>query len=210
MVISTELQRALKAKVRSLVEDLEAAHQPVNPRDVAQRALIAQGPIGSLPPDARIAIVVELTKFVRELRREGHARIGGYRQRLEQLRRTLEATCADPSSTNLHAVDDALQGIEFGNDDDSTDEEDHLELHCDELGRALAQQLGPSAPPWLHRFTLADLDAPTNGDEGPSTNEIVYECPVCGDQVRSAPGLRARCSNGHAPAFLVATRPDED
>lgn len=63
-----ELLRALRAKVRSLVEDLEAAHKPVDPRDVAQRALVAHGPIGNLPLHERAGIVGEMETFVRELR----------------------------------------------------------------------------------------------------------------------------------------------
>jgi len=74
MAIRPELLRALKAKVRSLVDELEAAHAPVDPRDVAQRALIAHGPIGSLPLHERAAIVGELETFVRELReKDTHA-----------------------------------------------------------------------------------------------------------------------------------------
>lgn len=68
MALPPELLRALKDKVRSLVDDPEAAHQPVDPRDVAQRALVAHGPIGALPLHSRAALVDELEAFVRELR----------------------------------------------------------------------------------------------------------------------------------------------
>ncbi len=68
MPIPAELLRSLKARVRSLVDDLEAAHAPVDPRDVAQRALIAHGPIEKLALHDRAAIVDELEAFVRELR----------------------------------------------------------------------------------------------------------------------------------------------
>lgn len=68
MAIPPELLRALKAKVRSLVDDLEAAHAPVDPREVATRAMIAHGPIGNVPLPARAEIVSELEAFVRELR----------------------------------------------------------------------------------------------------------------------------------------------
>ncbi|MCU1277413.1 MAG: hypothetical protein JWM53_959 [bacterium] len=129
-----------------------------------------------------------------------------HRDRLEQLRRALEAARAAPSSTNVRAVGAALEGIELGSDDDSSDEEDHLELHCDALARMLMRQLGPSAPAWLRLFTLV-RDAAA-GDEGPPRNAIVYECPICGAEVESAPGLRAKCSHGHAPALMVAAMRD--
>lgn len=74
MAIPPNLLRALKHKVRSLVDELEAAHQPIDPRDVAQRALIAHGPIGKLPMHERAQIVSELEAFVRELReKDTHA-----------------------------------------------------------------------------------------------------------------------------------------
>lgn len=74
MAIPPDLLRALKARVRSLVDDLEAAHAPVDPRDVAQRALVAHGPIGKLPLHDRAALVGELEQFVRELReKDTHA-----------------------------------------------------------------------------------------------------------------------------------------
>jgi hypothetical protein len=38
----------------------------------------------------------------------------------------------------------------------------------------------------------------------PPANAIVYECPICGAELESAPGLRAKCSDGHPPTPLVA------
>ena len=104
-----------------------------------------------MPSGERARVVGELEQFVRELRRE-HRRIANRRFRLLHLMDALEATRAEASVANLLIVREASEGIEFGTDDDSTDEEDHLELHCEELGRALARQMGSSAPAFLHRF----------------------------------------------------------
>lgn len=131
-----------------------------------------------------------------------------HRERLEQLRRALELARAEPSAVHVVAVGRALQEVEFGADDDSSDEDDHLELHCDALVRLLVRQLGPSAPAWLRAFTTV-RDAAA-GHEAPPGNAIVYECPICGAEVESAPGLRAKCGAGHTPALLVAAVRDEE
>jgi nitroreductase len=132
-------------------------------------------------------------------------------ERLEQLRRALEAARTAPTAANLRAVAVAFETVEFS---DELDEDDLIarrnearERECESLGRELARQLGLSAPTWLRRHLLGEDLA---GADGPPHDAIVYECPVCGAQVESAPGLRAQCSDGHAPAYLVAVVPDEE
>jgi hypothetical protein len=151
MAALPELLPALKAEVKSLMGKIETALPSMDPLEVAQRALGAHAEALELPSGERSRVVGELEQFVRELRRE-QRRTANRRFRLMHLRDALEAARAKPSVANLLIVRDALEGIEFGTDDDSSDEEDHLELHCEELGRALAQQLGSSAPACLHRF----------------------------------------------------------
>jgi hypothetical protein len=126
--------------------------------------------------------------------------------RLEQLRRALELAIAAPTAANLAAVADAYQAVEFSTDEDDDHDatarrNDAVEMFAIEpLGRKLIAQLGPSAPAWLRSYVLGE-------DDGPAANAIVYECPICGAEVESAPGLRAKCSDGHPPAPLVAREP---
>jgi hypothetical protein len=125
--------------------------------------------------------------------------------RLEQLRRALEAACDAPTAANMHAVADAFQAVEFATDEDDDDDvmsrrNDAIEMYAIEpLGRKLVAQLGPSAPAWLRRAVLGK-------DSGPPADAIVYQCPICGAQVESPPGLDSQCSDGHPPAQLVARK----
>jgi len=162
MVALPELLRALKAEVKSLIGKIDAGLPSIDPHDVAQRALGTHAEALALPSGERARVVGELEQFVRELRRE-HRRMTNHQFRLKHLRDALVATGPEPSPANLLIVGDALQGIEFGNDDDSTDEEDRLELQCEELGRELARQLGASAPACLHRFTLGATGREASG-----------------------------------------------
>lgn len=164
MAALPELLRALKAEVKSLIGKIDAGLPSIDPREVAQRALGAHAEALALRSVERARVVGELEQFVRELRRE-QRRMTNHQFRLKHLRDTLVATRAEPSSANVLIVCDALEGIEFGNDDDSTDEEDHLELQCEELGRELARQLGASAPACLHRFTLGATGREASGSD---------------------------------------------
>ena len=127
--------------------------------------------------------------------------------RLEQLRRALEAACAQPTAANMAAVADAFQAVEFSTDEDDDDDamarrNDAIEMYVIEpLGRKLVAQLGSSTPAWLRRYVLDE------NDDGPPPTTLEYECPICGAEVASAPGVRAQCSDGHAPAQLVAREP---
>jgi len=165
MSIPHELLYALKVRARSLVAGLEIAHRQVNARRVARRALVAHGTLRGLSLAERSAIVGELQQFVHDLGRGQDARTMDHGIRLQQLRLALEAMLAEGSATNLEAVGDSMNGIEFGKDDDSTDEEDHLELHCAELLRVLAKQLGPAVPGWLQRFAVDELAPCADDDE---------------------------------------------
>lgn len=123
--------------------------------------------------------------------------------RLDELRRALEAAIAEPTAPNMRALAEAYQVLELsdGDGDDATERRnDATEFHViDSLGRRLVMRLGPSAPGWLRRYALGEED-------GPPASAIVYECPVCGEEIESAPGLRARCSNKHPPAELLPRR----
>jgi len=156
----------------------------------------------------RAARSTELRRHVAPATTPERRAMSTHSARLEHLRRALESARAEPSTANLGAVAVALEGVEFGNDDDSSDEDDHIELRCDALARLLVRQLGPSAPTWLRRFT-SEKDA-GSGDDGPPGNAIVYECPICGAEVESAPGLRLKCAAGHPPAFVVAAVRDDE
>jgi hypothetical protein len=68
MLIDPEIIRALKSKARALVDELEAGQQAVDPRDVAQRALISHAPMGTLSVPERAALTDELERYVRHLR----------------------------------------------------------------------------------------------------------------------------------------------
>ncbi len=132
-----------------------------------------------------------------------------HRGRLEQLRRALEAAIAEPTPANMAAVADAYQAVEFSTDEDDDADaaarrNDAIEMYAiGPLGKRLIARLGPSAPAWLRAYVLGE------DHDGPPANAIVYECPICGAEVESAPGLRAKCSDGHPPAQLVAREPRE-
>lgn len=125
-----------------------------------------------------------------------------YAAHLEQLRRALEAAIAAPTPANMRAVANGYDALELfdesGDDELTARTNDATEFHAiGPLGRRLVERLGPSAPAWLRRYALG-------ADDGPPKNAIVYECPACGAELESAPGLRATCSNGHPPAVVVA------
>ena len=82
--------------------------------------------------------------------------------RLEQLRFALEEACADPNPTNLAALGDAFQAVEFSTDEDDDHDvmrrrNDAVETFAIEaLGKKLVAQLGESAPHWLRRHVLGE------------------------------------------------------
>ncbi len=127
--------------------------------------------------------------------------------RLQQLHRALETALDSPTEENLAAVTDAIEECEPRDDKTATAADDFLLIHCKTLARTLTHQLGPAAPPVLRRYALGEEPTP---DGGPPENAIVYECPICGAEVESAPGLRAKCNRGHAPAYMVAAVRDDE
>ena len=78
---------------------------------------------------------------------------GAHHNRLVEVKRVLEAALSEPTDANLEAVGVALEGVELGENDDTTDEEDHVELHCGALARTLVERLASRAPEWLIGFT---------------------------------------------------------